>query len=292
MPSAADLPRRAVIADSTSTVMRQFADIVLRSVRIVGSSHILPYEEPVATDGADCSRIDERATVRHPFPVVRRGRDYLLLDDTATFASIIRRGVRHVPVQQFAEDVVQPLARELTVVGFTHADLMTIAERHADQCRLLKAGEERPVEGRSILAAFDDREPVALQFRQDQDGCPQVVASLFAAICEQGRYAARCAPWSRPETPFKIADPGCWLSLPDFDIDDLWAAAKSEQRFPSGLIDVRLAGRILNVDFPVSVLESSLPREEKDAFLHDLVLFRQQASRTSVLDGPVYMLNR
>jgi hypothetical protein len=50
--------------------------------------------------------------------------------------------------------------------------------------------------------------------------------------------------------------------------------------------------RVFNIDFPVSVLESDLPGAEKETFLKDLILYREQGCRTTYFEGPVYILNR
>jgi hypothetical protein len=71
----------------------------------------------------------------------------------------------------------------------------------------------------------------------------------------------------------------------------LGEAALTGRLYPPGLVGVKTDGRVLSVDFPTSVLKASLSAGEKESFLHDLILYRQQIGRTAHVEGHVYILN-
>jgi len=62
--------------------------------------------------------------------------------------------------------------------------------------------------------------------------------------------------------------------------------------FPPGIITVQANARVLDVDFPVSVLKSHIPPAEKEAFLRDLLTLRRRACRTTFYEGRILLLNR
>ena len=97
---------------------------------------------------------------------------------------------------------------------------------------------------------------------------------------------------ARANTPLKAVSPSAWLTLPEFSLDDLASAAASERFFPPNIIRAITSQRVFNIDFPLSVLGSDMPLEEKESFMRDLVLFREQSCRTAFFEGRVYILNR
>lgn len=81
------------------------------------------------------------------------------------------------------------------------------------------------------------------------------------------------------------------VTLPPVSLDDLKAAARAERHYPPGIIRARTNRRMLDIDYPVSVLTANIPAIEKEAFFHDMMVLRQQTRRTAHYEGEVYQLN-
>jgi hypothetical protein len=123
-------------------------------------------------------------------------------------------------------------------------------------------------------------------------GCPQPLQELFRAINHKGRYQPIVSAVARPDAVCKTAELSGTLRLPLFTLEDIGGAVTSGHLFPPNIISVWLDSRVLSLDFPMSVLRSEIPIEEKDSFLRDLITCREQAYKTACIEGHVYLLNR
>ena len=266
---------------------------IYEHIRVVNIDRVLPFEWYPGSEIAEAAPDTERTVVRNPYPVIRRDDRFLLLDDTRALEWLRQKGVLHVPVQLCRPEQTRLLTRRLALTGFTAADMQRLAGAYPEQIRLCNEQESYPPEFLQASIQFAQGEPQTLLLRHStRTGCPTPLDYLFRAVLDHGRYAPMLEPTSIPETPFKVIVPDAWLTLPSFTLEDLWSAAQSGRLFPTEIVEVRMSGRVVNIDFPMSVLEADLPIEEKEAFLKDLILYRRQSCRTACIEGPVYMLNR
>jgi hypothetical protein len=127
--------------------------------------------------------------------------------------------------------------------------------------------------------------------RGDKKGCPAGLLRLLAEIDTVGRYAPHLSEWYTVDPLVRCARADAVLFPPRLTMDDLSQAALSGTLLPPGLVRVGAEDRMLAIDFPLSVLRSAMPIEQKTAFLHDLISLRRQANRTSIVQGRVYILN-
>jgi hypothetical protein len=264
-------------------------DSIFKNVTIVPVDAVSPFEWTELVSPAS----DNPAVVRHPFLVVGDiDSGLLLLDQTELFLSLVASGLTHVPVQQCHHESVQLISERLALTGFGRRDLDRLMAAHPDQ--LMTGLEEKDSSGYISLAIeFLDGEKVTVHARHSSRlGCPASLDMFFRAVLARGQYLHATDVQFRPGTPFKVHAPTARLIPPKFTLQDLFSAAASGHRFPPGLIQARTAYRVFNVDFPVPVLVSDIPVEEKEIFLRDLILFREQSCRTAYFDGPVYILNR
>jgi len=216
----------------------------------------------------------------------------VLLDQTRLFLDLVAAGLNYVPVQQCAAESVRLASERLTLTGFGPRDLERLLAAHPDQ---LVAGtlEAAPFGFVSVTIEFPNGEPVTVYARHSSRlGCPTSLDLLFRAVLAHGQYSLTADPQFQPGTPFRVHHPTAWLTLPEYHLQDLFSAASSGHRFPPGVINARTPYRVFNIDFPISVLASDIPVEEKEIYLRDLILFREQSCRTAYFNGPVYILNR
>ncbi len=264
---------------------------VFTCVRILPVERISRFEwaEPDNPSGTEQASI-----IRHPFLVTADDEgDYLLLEQSELFEELCQNGLSHVPAQVCSRERLKLSADRLNLTGLTSRDLVGLTVQHADQ--FIVDNEEKTAPSGYLTARleFCDQRTVFLHMRHSSRiGCPAALGLLFRAINRTGGYIPALSSGVRPNTPLKVASVTGRLTLPSFDLRDLVSAAASERLYPPNLIRVASDCRVLNIDFPVSVLASESTTEEKEAFLHDLILYREQSRRTAVFDGQVYILNR
>lgn len=240
------------------------------------------------------SAADPQATVvRNPLLVAPlEAGSFLLLDESPRLAQLIADGIKQVPVQICLRSQVQIYMESLALFGVTpeHIDEFIA---HADGLiQALAADEALAPEFLPVVIDFQDGRQVPLAVaRADKGGCPPGLLRLMAEIDAVGRYAPYLSEWYTVDPLVRCARADAVLFPPRLTLQDLCQAALSGVLVPPGLVRVGAEDRILAVDFPLSVLRSAMPIEQKTAFLHDLISLRRQANRTSIVQGRVYILN-
>lgn len=232
--------------------------------------------------------------IRHPFPAVPTGDGkFLILEDTALYDSLCRSGLTCFPVQICRAESVELTSPRLALSGFSHAELRWLADKYHGRLLIGSPGRLPSPDCVRGTVEFPDRPPLALDVPQPNgSGCPAPLSALFETILSKGQYRPAVDCHVRCRTPLKRSTASAWLTPPRFSLKDLLSAAATKRFFPPDVIKARTSYRVLNIDFPLSVLASDSPVEEKEAFLHDLILYREQTSRTLYFEGPVYLLNR
>lgn len=262
-------------------------DDVFEQIRIIPVGQIgrFEWEEPAAY---------EQGVVKHPFlAVVVEENSYLLLEETASFEALKAQGVGHLPLQVCPSDQIRLVSDRLNLTGFDFDDLARLVAQHPDQMSIEPVGTPPPEGSVAAEIEFPNRGPLTLLLRYSTRlGCPVPLEYLFRAILRKGRFLPDIDLVSRAGTPLKVAMPSARLSIPRFSLDDLINAASAERYFPPGVIRASAARRVLNIDFPLSVLTSDRSTAEIESFLHDLVFYREQSCKTAFFEGQLYLLNR
>lgn len=259
---------------------------------------ILPVERIYAfeagAEDAGESVDEELRLVRDPFPVVDLDEcGYLLLQDTERFNAALREGLIHVPAQIVREPNLKVCCETIALPGLSRKDLVEIALNHPDD--ILPASDEQstPAGYYAVYFRFADLTTLTLSLRHSAKiGCPDGFNVLFNEIKGAGRYVRFVEDSGRRDHLLKGSGDDTIMTIPGFTLADLRMAALSGDLFPSRIVRVVPDCRVIAIDFPISVLRADIPVEEKQSFLHDLISLREQANRTSVIEGRVYILNR
>lgn len=269
---------------------------IYSQIRILDSSRLRPFE---FCQPADCRVLDdlsELPLLRHPFLTTPLEDDnYLLLEETAAFQALVEAGLKHVPVQICPEAGLRSVSHTIGLTSFSYDDLLRLAARFPRQIavgrRPGRAAE--PTGYLNVSLKFGNRPPVDVRLRHSsRTGCPLPLEYLLRSILRTGRYLPVVELPKNSDTVTRKVSFTATLSLPSFNIDDLKTAALADRLFPAGIIRVVSSFRILEIDFPMSVLTSHISIVEKEAFLRELVMFREQALKTSFYEGRIYLLNR
>lgn len=270
---------------------RYMNSAVLSQIRIVDTDSVCPFEW---TEPERDRSLERPNLVRDPFPVTPLDDgDYLLLADTGLFSRLAGHGLPHIPVQVYPEERVSVTSERLALIGFGYDDLINVVAKHPDQIIISRPDESPPTGFFPVGFEFGDELTITVYLRHSSRiGCAGSLDSLFRAIHSHGRYFPAFESRHPNHAIVKSALPTAHISLPAFSLKDLQAAATSDRLFPPELIRPRTVYRVINIDFPVDVLADDISREEKDAFLRELIVFREQSRRTSFFEGQVYILNR
>lgn len=171
---------------------------------------------------------------------------------------------------------------------------MRIAGRAASQIHI-KDESPGPGDAPHIKVEFEFAgEPSATVWlrHSSQAGCPDPLAQIFRQIERSGRYVPMMETCVGPHSVTIRVMTDTTMILPQFTIGDLKSAAVSDRLFPPDIIRVTPQCRVLNIDLPVSALASDISHDEKEAFLRELIVLREQSRKTTFYEGQVFLLNR
>ena len=267
---------------------------MLSRIRLLNYNLIYPYEWPLSGPYQASVEVDRSSVVKHPFPVmhVEQGR-YLLLDGSPLFSRMADFGLPHVPVQICSQEDIRVVSEQLGLEGILATDLEEMADHCPEQLVVADPGEPAPSGYLTIDFTFEEGTSSRLFLRQtNYSGCPEALQRVFRTIEEKGRYLPLLRGVLREGSLFKTATLSGTMKLPQFKISDVAGAVTSGQLFPPNVLTVAANSRVFSIDFPLSVLRSSIPVEEKEAFLRDLIAYREQSHKTTFFEGQVYFLNR
>jgi hypothetical protein len=262
-------------------------------IQIVAADCLHSYER---AEGAEGGQENSAALIHHPFLATEiGGGDFLLLEKTTEVQACVDAGLEHLPVQVCSFGEISVKSRRLGLIRFDGDDLVRLCSRYPDQIVLSRDGgqaENPPAGFLTVRFEFDGADPISVYLRNSsQIGCPLALENLFNAISEKGRYVPVLDRRRRSEVIAGAALPSGYVETPAFSLSDLKIAVTADRLFPAGLLDIRVNRRVLNIDYPTTVLRSEISIDEKDLFLRDLIALREQNRRTSFYRGQVFLLN-
>jgi hypothetical protein len=265
---------------------------------VLAMLRLLEVKQIVCFDWSDLdpnshSEIEERF-IRHPFPVLGLGDDsYLLLQDSERFRTLVGAGIEQVPVQICTRKSLRVVSPRLALSKFTYGDLQQFVEEHHSLATLADPGHSAlKSEYLHLVFEFPRNPSVIAHFLTDnQIGCPQSIELFFKCILRRGSYLPDWGSGQYSDAVLRSQTISGFLTMPMFDLPTLERAAFSEQLFPPNVINVQTDRRVFNIDFPLSVLRADISIEEKEQFLKDMVMIREQSCRTTFFEGQVYILN-
>ncbi len=269
---------------------------ILAQIKILPAESILAYEWPGSPEKALDVDLSSLSVIRHPFLVTPIDDDScVLLSETGHFRALIEAGLAFFPVQVCEPDSIRVAGRRLGLDTFTCDDLSRLAARHPEQI-VLQDGLPRSGAPLGFIALdfkfADGRRVQAYLRHSSRVGCPAPLEHLFRAVTQKGRYLSIVDSADDGDSLTRLAKIAATVAMPPFSLEDIKSAAQSERLFPPGLIDAGSTRRILDIDFPITVLMSNIAISEKEAFMRDMILLRRRSRRTAVYEGQIYLLNQ
>ncbi|MDH3889613.1 MAG: hypothetical protein OEV49_00900 [candidate division Zixibacteria bacterium] len=269
---------------------------IYTQLRLLDTDQLCPFESVRLLENRMTVDLDEISFLRHPFLVTAMdGDDYLLLEQTEHFSALTDAGLAHIPVQVCPTESLATASSRVGLTNFDHADLFRTSARHPELIRILDSGSGNDPSVTGVRLCFDfprqGKFDVLLR-HASRAGCPASLETLFHSIMARGGWAPVVETSDNGDTVTRLTEYSAIVTVPAFSLDDLKTAASAERLFPPGIAGVESTWRALNIDFPMSVLTSPIPIEEKQRFLRELILLRRRTRRTSSYRGRVYLLNR
>ncbi len=265
---------------------------MLESLNMISTASLYSFED-APRDRAEqiAEDIDRHNRLKNPLLVQPIENGYLLLDDASLMTAFSILNLRHVPAQIADLKTLSVRPWQRVIEGWHHHDLVDFALTFPRQVRLIKnpadclvsfEAEVKFVEGDSYRICFSS------------DTClnrADLGIKLAASVARKGR-SFKSKLNHRAGDPFDaFPDASAILFPPVFTLDELGLIASRGMRLPHGYIRVDQPGRVLGIDFALSVLQADDPLEEKQQFLREMIRMRMFSDRTAYYDGAVFMFN-
>ncbi|MBU8934194.1 MAG: hypothetical protein KOO62_09335 [candidate division Zixibacteria bacterium] len=265
----------------------------LKNIRVVDRDRICSFEWSQQSNDTDGLTLDEIRLVRHPFLAMALDDGFLLLENRPDFDALAAASLNHFPLQIATPESISLATIQLGLAGFNIEHLTGLAAKYPDQIVIERSSEKELSSSDTLSVDFDfGKEQLRCQLRHSsRAGCPASLDHLVHSIHCHGRYEQIVEPSGATGNITRSGSYSAIMTLPSFSLNDLVSAALSDHLFPPDFIGVMTNCRILNIDFPISVLADDTPVEEKEAFFRELVNLRAQSHKVSIYDGKVYVLN-
>jgi len=269
---------------------------ILSQIHILDSGQLHLFEWPQSPDRALDIDLEAIRTIHHPFLATPLGdEDYLLLAESGYFRALCEAGLEQFPIQVCHPETLTVRTESFGLDAFTHEDLIRFAGKYPEQIILREdePGRPEPLGFKAAQFKFSTGRKVQTYLRNSsRTGCPTSLEKLFRAIAQDGRYLSLVDHFADDDSLTRMAVLTATLELPPFTLEDLKVAASADKRFPPGILRVATNRRILDIDYPMSVLVSNISASEKEAFFRDMMVLRQQSRKTVVYEGQVVLLNQ
>lgn len=263
---------------------------IMKTMKILPIDSICPFEwnsypnEPV--------EFDDIHQIRHPFLVTPLSDGtYLLLEESVEYYTLVQTGIKLLPVQIIQREHVHIQQGTIGIYSFNENDLGEILSLNSGQISCQLAASELEVQD-AVTMYFDEKKYSIQSIPKDSEGCSPVVLKLFEHFEQNGGYKMLRHQKSLSDSLMKIHRFKTSVEIPKVSIDDLAKAVETNRLFPPNILKVGADIRILYIDFPVSTLMADNSIIEKEVFLRELILLREQSEKTSTYEGKVYVLNR
>ena len=263
---------------------------ILQTMKILPIESICPFEWNSNRD--DSIEIDDIHQIRHPFLVspLKNGK-YLLLEETAEFYTLLQAGIPLVPVQIVQPDQICMHQKTIGLYAFNENDLGEIlsTESQTISCQHADANTD---ESGFVKLYVGERKYLLQSKTSNETGCSNVITKLFEFFEQNGGYRMMKQHGSLSDSLMKIHRFDASVELPEITFEQIQSAGLNKEQFPPSILQTSSEVRVLYIDFPVSTLISDNSIIEKEVFLKELILLREQAEKTSIYEGRVYLLNR
>lgn len=235
--------------------------------------------------------MESNGKLRNPLLVYPLYDKYLLLDDACILKALESLDIKHIPVQIADEDTLSVHPWQRVVEDWRLADLETFCNRFPRQVCIHEANNE-PLDPHEVEIRFRDSETVRLKFSSEALLVRVDMYNKLSTEVTRGNQSFRAKLDLFDVNPFQLFNKATAVIFPPmFTIDELAQVAVSGMPLAQGIIRIDQPGRILGVDYALSILQEKAAPTEKESFFKQLIQMRISSDRTSFYYGSIFMFN-
>lgn len=261
-------------------------------LKIILLDQILVFESYSRQKAAKLAdEIQNDGRLKNPLLVYPMADKYLMLDNRSLFEAIKLTEVSHIPVQIADHNTVSAHSWQRILENWNIDDLTEFCKRFPRQITILKnpTGLLSPDQAEVI---FPDRQRLRLNFNSDSHLVRADIYVKFGEMIGQDNSGYRAI--------LQVGDvdcldlyPGASAAIfpPIFGLDELGSIAYRKILLPEGVVRIDQPGRILGIDYSLSILRENVSPEEKESFLKQLIRMRMHSDRTAYYNSSIFMFN-
>ncbi len=265
---------------------------MLEKLKIIPTANIISFESTVeGRVDKLAGEIQREGKLKNPLLVQPLEDKYLLLDDAAILSALTHLQISHVPVQ-----LADP--GDLTV----HAWQRLIKDYHGDDlvafCKLFPR-QLRTVTGTTgalgrhqmeIRFADDSRLRVSISSRSPLVRA-DICCKFYETLCREYKTFRAKVDFHDPDPLRGYDEVSAVLFPPVFTLEELADVAARGVLLPQGFTRIDQPGRVLGIDYALSILHENVAIDEKESFLYELLRMRMSSDRIAYYNGAVIMFN-
>jgi hypothetical protein len=265
---------------------------MVENLRIISSDKIIAFESPstdrVAKIAAEMARDDK---LKNPLLVYPLNEKYLMIDDVSILEALKSLEVTHIPIQLADIERLSVNPWQRVVENWYKKDLIHFCERFPRQIRISFVAKSK-LERQQAEIRFRDKTCLRLTLLSDSYLVRAEMLRNFFADLTQAHQCFRAKLDIGESDPLRdFPNSSAAIFPPVFDITELADMAVRKMYLPQGIVRVDQPGRVLGIDYSLSILREDVSSEEKESFLKQMIHMRMSSDRTAYYEGFVYMFN-
>jgi len=265
---------------------------MIERLKIIPTASIVTFESSIKerTDKL-ADEIQRQGKLKNPLLVRPLKNGYLLLDDVTILSALTLLQISHVPVQLADSNDISVHAWQRLIKDYSSDDLIAFCQLFPRQLRAVTAAngrlgkhqmEIRFKDGTRLRVSISSRSPLV---RAD------ICEKFYARLGRNYRTYRAKIDFRDPDPLRGYSDVSSVLFPPVFTLDELAEIAARDVLLPQGFARIDQPGRVLGIDYSLSILHENVAIGEKESFLHELLRMRMSSDRIAYYNGAVIMFN-
>ncbi len=227
-------------------------------------------------------------SMRNPLPLLKSAGRLFLLDDPALVDALVSLGVEHIPVQILTDE------KQAAIVSEVYYDKID-----RDLIEQFVSGFPRDISTQSdnadILSAdiyFGKNDLLTLVFnKSSQDSIHQSFLNFIELLSNKACQIGQTGFHSFSSSNVRNFKERTMVRINNLSWSSIWKLHRENFLFPAGHLSFEFKGRILGIDYPLTILQSDNDPVLKRQFLDELMNFRQSSGNSRYFGNGVYIMN-
>jgi phosphoglycerate dehydrogenase-like enzyme len=295
--STEDAQRSAALAVAEQ-IIDYFATVDVETVlplRVVPTNKVHPHEyfDQKRVDRL-VERLSEDGHLSNPPIVMEMARGYMVLDGATRSTAMEQMGLPHMIVQVIEDKESLQLKTWYHIIRrIESAELLrlletiptiTLAASHPD----IVMRDLFDYGGLCYLHLLDGR----VFLVKSTPGANRLDAlNQFTNLYIEAAHVSRTLNRDIISLQHEYDDMTALVVFPEYTVEQVLQVAASKRLFPAGITRFIIPGRVLRANVNIDILKTDLPLREKNRWLHDMLLEKQNRGGIRYYAEPVYLLD-